>query len=70
MSGASVNAAISGELAKMRREFGDAAFEAGRFEAAGRLFGEMVTGEEFAEFLTLDAYNYSRRTAQCSLRHN
>ena len=58
VSGASVNAAIAGELEKMKREFGDSAFEAGRFEAAGRLFGEMVTGEEFAEFLTLDAYNY------------
>jgi malate synthase len=58
VSGASVNAAIAGELEKMKREFGEAAFQAGRFEAAGRLFGEMVTGEEFAEFLTLDAYNY------------
>jgi malate synthase len=58
VSGASVNAAIAGELEKMRREFGEAAFEAGRFEAAGRLFGEMVTGEEFAEFLTLGAYDY------------
>ena len=58
VSGASVNAAIAGELEKMKREFGDSAFEAGRFEAAGRLFGEMVTGEEFAEFLTLGAYDY------------
>ena len=53
-----VNAAIAAELEKMRRELGAAAFEAGRFEAAGRLFGEMVTGEEFAEFLTLAAYDY------------
>jgi len=53
-----VNAAIADGLEKMKREFGEPVFEAGRFEAAGRLFGEMVTGEEFAEFLTLNAYNY------------
>ena len=28
------------------------------FEEAARLFGEMVTGVEFAEFLTLAAYDY------------
>jgi malate synthase len=55
---AAVNAAISGQLEKLRRELGGSAFDAGRFEAAGRLFGEMVTGEEFAEFLTLAAYDY------------
>ena len=58
LSGAAVNAAIAGELEKLRRELGGSAFEAGRFEAAGRLFCEMVTGEEFAEFLTLAAYEY------------
>jgi malate synthase len=58
LSGAAVNAAIAGELEKLRRELGGSAFEAGRFEAAGRLFGEMVTGQEFAEFLTLAAYEY------------
>jgi malate synthase len=58
VSGASLNAAIAGELEKLRRELGGPAFDTGRFEAAGRLFGEMVTGEEFAEFLTLAAYDY------------
>jgi malate synthase len=58
VSRAEVHAAIAGELDKLRRELGGAAFDAGRFEAAGQLFGEMVTGEEFAEFLTLAAYDY------------
>ena len=58
VSRTSVNGTIAAELEKVRREVGDAAFEAGRFEAAGRLFGEMVTGEKFAEFLTLAAYDY------------
>jgi hypothetical protein len=40
----------------MRRELGAATFDAGRFEMAGRLFNDMVTGKEFAEFLTLAAY--------------
>jgi malate synthase len=58
VSSAAVDAAITGELEKLRRELGGSAFEAGRFDAAGRLFGEMVTGEQFAEFLTLAAYDY------------
>jgi len=53
-----VNAVIAGQLEAMNREFGGPAFDAGRFEEAGRLFGEMVTGAEFADFLTLEAYNY------------
>jgi malate synthase len=58
VSGESVNRTIVAELEKVRRELGDVVFEAGRFEAAGQLFGEMVTGQKFAEFLTLAAYDY------------
>jgi malate synthase len=54
----SVRQAIAEELEKMRAEFGAERFTAGRFEPAGRLFGELVTGPEFAEFLTLAAYEY------------
>jgi malate synthase len=42
----------------MRAEFGAERFSAGGFEQAGRLFGELVTGPEFADFLTLPAYEY------------
>jgi len=42
----------------MRVEFGAELFSAGGFERAGRLFGELVTGPVFAEFLTLPVYKY------------
>jgi malate synthase len=51
-----VSAAIAEQLEQQRRELGAAVFDAGRFEKAGRLFDDMVTGKEFAEFLTLAAY--------------
>jgi malate synthase len=53
-----VRQAIAEELEKMRVEFGVERFSAGGFEQAGRLFGDLVTGPEFAEFLTLPAYQY------------
>jgi malate synthase len=49
---------IANELEKMRAEFGAERFAADGFERAGRLFGELVTGAEFAEFLTQAAYEY------------
>jgi malate synthase len=55
---AMVSGAIAAELEQQRRELGDAVFEGGRFELAGRLFEEMVTGAIFPEFLTLKAYEY------------
>ena len=58
VNSAAVNEAIATDLEKIRRELGGSVFDAGRFEEAGRLFGEMVTGPEFAEFLTLRAYDY------------
>jgi len=54
----SVRHTIAEELEKMHGEFGAARFSAGGFEQAGRLFGDLVTGPEFAEFLTLPAYEY------------
>jgi malate synthase len=53
-----VRQAIAQELEKMLAEFGTERFSAGGFEQAGRLFEELVTGPEFAEFLTLPAYKY------------
>jgi malate synthase len=53
-----VRQGIANELEKMRSEFGAERFAAGGFEQADRLFGELVTGEEFAEFLTQPAYEY------------
>ena len=58
VNGAAVHAAIEAVLKGLRSEISASAFEKGRFEEAGRLFGEMVTSTEFAEFLTLRAYDY------------
>ena len=46
------------ELARMRADFGSERFEAGHFELAAHLFREMMTGEQFTEFLTLVAYDH------------
>jgi malate synthase len=54
----SVRQTIAEELEKMRAEFGAERFSAGGFEQAAHLFGELVTGPEFADFLTLPAYEY------------
>jgi malate synthase len=44
------------EMARIRKTVGEARFGAGRFEEAAALFRDLVLAEEFAEFLTLPAY--------------
>ena len=44
------------EMARIRKSVGEARFGAGRFEEAAALFRDLVLAEEFAEFLTLPAY--------------
>ncbi len=44
------------ELARMKREFGDANFASGRFEEARQLLEAVAISDEFPEFLTLPAY--------------
>jgi malate synthase len=44
------------EMAKVRQTVGEERFGAGRFEEAATLFRDLVLAEEFAEFLTLPAY--------------
>ena len=46
------------EMDAIRGEVGDARFESGHFQAAMRLFDEMIRDEEFTEFLTLPAYRH------------
>ena len=53
-----VRATIAEELEKIRGLVGPARFDGGRFDLAARLFDEMMTGSEFAEFLTLVAYDH------------
>jgi malate synthase len=51
-----VEQVIDEELAKIREAVGDATFEKGRFADARDLYREMALSDDFAEFLTLPAY--------------
>jgi malate synthase len=44
------------ELARVKQEIGAANYEAGRFPEAARLFKDMSLAPDFADFLTLPAY--------------
>jgi len=51
-------ALLQEELGRIRGSIGDAQFSAGQFDLASRLFDEIMTSEEFVQFLTLPAYQY------------
>jgi malate synthase len=51
-----VEQVIEEELAKIREAVGDETFEKGRFADARDLYREMALSDDFAEFLTLPAY--------------
>jgi malate synthase len=44
------------ELARLREEYGNPAFTAGRFDEAREIFEEVALSPQFVEFLTLPAY--------------
>ncbi len=44
------------ELARVRRELGEDAWKAGRYEEASKLFDEITTSDDYVEFLTLPGY--------------
>jgi malate synthase len=44
------------ELARVRRELGEEAWKAGRYEEASKLFDEISTSDDYVEFLTLPGY--------------
>jgi malate synthase len=50
------HAILDEEMARIRRSVGDAAFTAGRYDTAAKLFAGMMTSEEFAEFMPSLAY--------------
>jgi malate synthase len=50
--------ALQEELARIEREVGGERFNAGHFDTAARLFGDMIKKNEFDEFLTIPAYEY------------
>ena len=53
-----VRAVTEEELAAIRGALGDAAYEAGKFELASRLFADMTVADEFEDFLTVPGYRY------------
>ena len=53
-----VRRVLDEELARLRAELGDEAFEQSRADEAKELFEEVALGEELTEFLTIPAYRY------------
>ena len=51
---------LAEELPKIKTYLGDAAWNAGKYTDAARLFDEMCTGD-YVEFLTLPAYEWITR---------
>lgn len=49
---------IPQECDKIRKFVGKGQFDAGRYDLAAQLFDELVTADEFTEFLTLKAYDH------------
>jgi malate synthase len=46
------------ELGRIRTAVGEKQYDAGQFARASQLFDEIMTSEEFVQFLTLPAYQY------------
>ncbi len=46
------------ELEKIRSQLGDKTFDARKFDLARKIFEEITTNDQFAEFLTLPAYEH------------
>ena len=63
VTAARFDATLREELAVIAREVGAERFRAGRYEAAARLFGDMIKKADFDEFLTLPAYAILDETA-------
>jgi malate synthase len=53
-----VKRVLAEELARIRREVGEEAWEAGRFPLAASIFENLIVSSELAEFLTLVAYDH------------
>ena len=51
-----VRGLVGTELAELRAELGDAAYDAGRWTEAARLFEQVALADEFVDFLTLPGY--------------
>ena len=52
------NSLVPGQLAHIRNLVGKEKYENGKYELATEIFNELVTNDNFEEFLTLPAYKY------------
>ncbi len=52
------------ELARVRRELGEEAWAAGRYEEAAKLFDDITASDHYVEFLTLPGYELLAREPQ------
>ena len=52
------------ELDRVRRELGEAAWAAGRYEEAAKLFDDITASDHYVEFLTLPGYELLAREPQ------
>ena len=55
------------ELARVRRELGETAWQAGRYEEAAELFAEITTSDDYVEFLTLPGYDRLTRQLEADV---
>jgi malate synthase len=53
-----VRSTLADELARRKAELGTERWEASRFELAARIFADLITDPELADFLTLAAYDH------------
>ena len=49
---------VDEELAKIREQVGEAAFDRDKYAVARQVFDEVSTGDDFVDFLTLVAYKH------------
>jgi malate synthase len=53
-----VDQTVKQELVKLKEMLGDERFTGGKFDLAAKLYEQMMTSDQFDEFLTLKAYQY------------
>ncbi len=53
-----VDQTVNEELAKLKEMLGEERFTGGKFDLAAKLYRQMMTSDQFDEFLTLKAYQY------------
>ncbi len=53
-----VDQTVKEELVKLKEMLGESRFAGGKFELAAKLYEQMMTSDQFDEFLTLKAYQY------------